>query len=79
MYQTIDLDTVPIKLTLARNEEPAARSYKTLDYPLPVEEEKALARRLFLPYAVRSFGSWIGDSEVPPGHERGARRPHRGA
>jgi protocatechuate 3,4-dioxygenase beta subunit len=51
--QTIDLESTPIRLTLARNEEPPARTYKTLDSPLPVEEEKALARRLFLPYAER--------------------------
>ncbi len=52
-YGTITADSSPIQLTLARNEEPPARTYKTLDSPLPAEEEKALARRLFLPYAER--------------------------
>ncbi len=52
-YRKIEADSSPTQLTLARNEEPPARSYKTLDSPLPAEEEKALARRLFLPYAER--------------------------
>ena len=51
--QTIELEPTPVKLILTRNEEPPTRSYKTLDSPLPAEEEKALARRLFLPYAER--------------------------
>jgi hypothetical protein len=51
--QPIELDNAPIKLTLTRSNEPPARTYKTLNSPLPVEEEKALARRLFLPYAER--------------------------
>jgi hypothetical protein len=51
--QTIEFKPAPIKLTLTHNDEPAARFYKALDSPLAVEEEKALARRLFLPYAER--------------------------
>jgi len=51
--QTVEFEPAPTKLILTRNLEPAARLCKTQDSPLPADEEKALAWRLFLPYAER--------------------------
>ncbi len=58
-FQTIEVDTAPIKLTLTRNKEPPARSYKTLDSPLPAEEEKASGPAAFP--SLRRAQCWHGD------------------
>ncbi|WP_165226505.1 carboxypeptidase regulatory-like domain-containing protein [Aquisphaera insulae] len=41
----------PVSVPLIRTSEPAERTYRSLPPPLPEEESKALARRLFLPFA----------------------------
>ena len=43
----------PLKVAITRVDEPPASTYKTLPSPLPVEEEKALARRLVRPLVER--------------------------
>ncbi len=55
--QLAESDASSIKITLAGAGDPPARSYRTLDSPLPIAEEKALARRLFDPYAERVLTS----------------------
>jgi hypothetical protein len=51
--QSIDDSRLPVKIVLARCDEPPARSLAGLSPTLPIAEEKALARRLLLPYAER--------------------------
>lgn len=43
----------PLKVALARDDEPPASSCKTLPSPLPADEEKALAQRLVRPLVER--------------------------
>ena len=45
-----EADSPAVKVVLARTDEPPAVAYHTLPPALPVEEEKALARRLIEPY-----------------------------
>jgi hypothetical protein len=51
--QIAESDSSSIKVTLTRAGDPPAISYRTLDSPLPITAEKALARRVFEPYAER--------------------------
>jgi protocatechuate 3,4-dioxygenase beta subunit len=48
-FRPIDGDPGRAEIVLARTSEPPAASYRTLPPALPVEEEKALARRLIQP------------------------------
>ena len=41
----------PVTVAVRRADEPPAVSYKTLPSALPADQEKALARRLFEPFA----------------------------
>ena len=50
-------DRNPAEVVLARTGEPPAVAYQTLPPALPVEEEKALARRLIQPSPRRSSGT----------------------
>jgi len=48
-FQGIDDDSKPVRVVLARTGEPPAVAYTTLPPALPVDEEKALARRVIQP------------------------------
>ena len=51
--KAVDLGAGPVTVELSRDEEPPVVTYGPQASSLPAEEEKALARRLFLPYAER--------------------------
>ena len=52
-FQGIDANAKPVTVVLARTSEPPASSYRTLPPVLPIDEEKALARRLMQAHGER--------------------------
>ena len=50
-FQPIDEGFTPVEFVLTRLAEPPAVLYQTLSSVLPIDEEKALSRRVFQPYA----------------------------
>ncbi len=50
-YRWVDDGSHPAEVVLARAAEPPAAAYRSLPSALPIEEEKAMARRLVLPPA----------------------------
>ncbi len=50
-FDVIDDERKPVRIVLAGTGEPPAVIYRTLPAALPVDEEKALARQVFQPYA----------------------------
>ena len=69
--KAVDPGTGPVTVELSRTDEPPAETLTPRDSALPADEEKALARRLFLPYAERSAGEGHGRRQVSA---RGRRR-----
>ncbi len=54
-FRPVDGGSQPAEVVLARTGEPPAVAYHTLPPALPIEEEKALARRLIAPYVENVF------------------------
>jgi protocatechuate 3,4-dioxygenase beta subunit len=63
-FQTIDDESRALEVSLARTDEPPAVSYHSLPPALPVEEEKALARRLIGPLAAMVFPRGKDDEKL---------------
>ena len=67
----------PVEVVLARTDEPPAVAYHTLPPALPVEEEKALARRLIAAARREGPGRAATIGEIPSSWRRGRDRPAR--
>ena len=59
-FRPVDDGSQPAEVVLARTGEPPAVAYQTLPPALPVEEEKALARRLIAPSRREDLPAWQG-------------------
>ncbi len=62
-FEPIDDGLKPIKVVLTGKSEPPLRTYQTLAPGRPVEEEKALARRLIQPYAEKVLAKGNDDDK----------------
>jgi hypothetical protein len=52
-FHTVGTESAPLELVISRQEDSPGRAYSTLTSALPLEQEKALARQLYLPYQER--------------------------
>jgi protocatechuate 3,4-dioxygenase beta subunit len=61
--QPIEAATSTVHMILTRRDQPPEIAYKTLPPPLPADQEKALALRLFTPYAEKVLASGKADQK----------------